>query len=89
MPKFKSKQIDCDAEKVSDLCQQVTRDWNQLPEWVRKAYDKGKILFANDHLIADTGAASTPGNWNDWLVQKNDTLYVFSADKIATEYEAV
>lgn len=89
MPRYKSKPIEVDAEKVQDLLTTSMANWTSLPDWVRFQYELGNILFGATHLVVTTLNGSEVGNRDDWLTLRNGSLRVMKRKDLDDDYEAM
>lgn len=91
MAKFKKKPTpEVEAAQIGDLIEIVKTDWSLLPSWVADLFEKGNLLFGNNHIIVTTSGGSVVGDFTDWLVQESpNEVRPCNASTFASDYEAV
>jgi hypothetical protein len=90
MTKFRKKPVVIEAELISDLISYATNNLDKLPNWVKENYEKGKIIFLNDHISILTDEGTMSGDFNDYLIQGvNGEIYPCKPDIFEKTYEKV
>ena len=88
--KFRKKPVEIDAERVADLIHAAASDWQALPDWARKAYDLGDVLFLPDAVEIRTLEGVMRGDRTDWVIRGiQGELYPCKPEIFEATYEAV
>lgn len=82
--RIRSVPRECEGIKARDAMDLASRDWQELPEWFRNAYEEGAILFLPD-CVALIGGQRTDVPPEDWITFRD--CRVGSAP--AAEYQAI
>lgn len=90
MAKFRKKPVVIEAFKVSEAIDVATSNFGVMPDWLRNAYDGGKVLFCSDHVVIQTLEGEHRGNFDDWIIQGvAGELYPCKPDIFAATYDPV
>jgi peroxiredoxin len=90
MPTFRKKPVEIQAERVADLVHAAANDWKALPDWARKAYDLGNVLFLPDAVEVRTLEGTMRGDRADWIIQGvQGELYPCKPDIFTATYDPV
>ena len=90
MAKFRKKPVVIEAWEVRELLRLAAHDWYNLPERIRKAYDKVEVVFASDSIHVHTleGVMVAGKDW--WIIQGvKGELYPCEDEIFKATYEAV
>ena len=88
--KFRKKPVVIEAFKVVDACYHAENKWDDLPSWIKNAYQDGIILFLSDGVKIKTLEGMMKGNDDDWIIQGvNGELYPCKPDIFEKTYERV
>ncbi len=87
---YHKKQLEIQAERVDDLDHSAAHDWEALPDWARKAYDLGNILFLSGGVEVRTLEGVMRGDRADWIIQGlQGEIYPCKPDIFAATYDPV
>lgn len=87
---FVKRPLTIRAERVSTILHRAARDWSRLPLWVREAYERGDILFADAEVHVHTTEGDMVGGRSDWLVRGvKGELYPCKNDVFVASYDYV
>lgn len=96
--KFRKKPIVIDAIRVDEALQLAAKDWYNLPQWLRDAYEglnkengtKG-ILFINHPPCIEilTGWGAIRADIDDWIVKEGTGIHRRGPKEMETSYEAI
>lgn len=88
MAKYRKKPVVIEAVPVIDVLSAASRRWQDLPEWVADAYERGDLVIAAQALHIRTLEGTMIGGMNDWLIKgvKNE-IYPCKYDVFAATYE--
>lgn len=90
MARYRKRPVVVEAILVADALRCATRAWDQLPSWVRDAYEAGGILFLSDSVSIRTLEGTMRGEPSDWLIRGvQGELYACKPDIFKATYEAV
>ncbi|MCC6454188.1 MAG: hypothetical protein IT328_04545 [Caldilineaceae bacterium] len=92
MPKFRKKPVVIEAWPVRELHRAAAQSWSDLPEPVKRAYEAGNVIFANDPLRIEVKTLEgwMTGNADDLLIcGVQSELYPCKPDIFAATYDAV
>ena len=73
MAKYRSKPIEVEAVRVSELLELVKNDWDNLPKWVMNEYDMGYIVFTANSIHLKTVIIARK---EDWLINNDHNITV-------------
>ena len=68
MAKFRKRPVVIEAIPCSHDVQDDTNNWQNLPEWLRAAYDKGGVVFTPKGVHLPTLEGTMFANYNDWII---------------------
>jgi hypothetical protein len=87
--KFRKKPIVIEAFEVNAALRLAESGWKELPDWLRAAYEGGKILFLADSVDIDTLEGTMKGARGDWIIRGvKGELYPCKPDVFLASYEA-
>lgn len=87
--KFRHKPMEIDAVQVSHVLRAAMYSWNELPFWIREAYDANLICFGLDSVHFKTSTGQVIGKRGDWIVCVHGELYPCKPDIFSKNYEPV
>jgi hypothetical protein len=70
---YQTRVTQVEAVKVSDLLESARESWKVLPEWVRKAYEDGDLLFGRGQIHVHTNLGTQA-----WEIAKKDYWLVYN-----------
>lgn len=74
------------AHEVLDASEHA---WDELPEWIRDAHFRGRILLEVDEVIIRHPAGQLTASGSDMLVYTGQVITKFDAEQFAAAYEPV
>lgn len=90
MAKYRKKPVVIEALHVSRALYFASREWRSLPKWLEDAYDRGEVLFMNDHIAVKTLEGTMRADSVDMLIcGVKGELYPCKPDVFAATYEYV
>lgn len=88
--RFVKRPVEIDAYPVSMLIDQASNHWDDLPPWVIRAYNEGKIIFLNRAIEIGTLEGRMTANFDDWLILGiKGELYPCKPDVFELTYQRV
>ena len=88
--KFRKKPVVINAWPVSDILRDAERNWKELPEEVKVAYEKGDFVFTPNDIHVKTLEGVHITGKGDMLIQGvKGEFYGCKPDIFAETYEAV
>lgn len=85
---FRKRPLEVQAARVDRLILDARYAWDDLPPWVREAYERGDVIFLNDMINVRTleGVMEAPADW--WIVQGvKDELYPCAPHVFAASFD--
>lgn len=84
MPNYIKRAVGVDAIRVKIALQAISKSFGNLPPWLSKAYNAGRVSFASDYMIIDSQRAEM----SDWVVSGVlGELYPVTQDIFAATYD--
>lgn len=88
MTRYRKKPIVIEAIEVRSALLAASRQWNALPEWLREAYELGKVIFAADTVEIATLEGNMTASIDDWIIRGvKGELYPCKPDIFEATYE--
>lgn len=86
--KFLSKPREVEIERVADLLNWATNDWDKLPEWIKDWYAKGNILFLDKSIEIYHRSTFHSAKNTEYIIRDSagDGGYPCSAETLALNY---
>jgi hypothetical protein len=69
MSQWRKKPVVVEAERVNLLIINAMESWGALPDWVRKHYEDGHLVFCPKTISVHTLEGIMIADWSDWLIQ--------------------
>lgn len=90
MATYRRKPVEVQAWPVTMLLRQARGAWHQVPEPVEQAYERGDIVFADDHMtVRNLDGKVHRGDPGDMLVRDTRaTLFTMDGPAFLDDYEA-
>jgi hypothetical protein len=89
MAKMKRKSEEVDIVGVREVMTQALTNWEQLPDWIKIAYQRGNLLLANNYIIVTTETGNEVASMSDFLLQgANGNVFSLTPEQVADKYEA-
>lgn len=63
--KFRKKPVVIEAVSVNDA---LLAAWEDLPDWLEAAYERGEVLFCPTHVEITTLEGTMKGDRGDWII---------------------
>lgn len=87
---YRKKPIVIEAVIAQDALNAAAANWSWLPEWLRDAYDLGKVIFLADRIEISTLEGNMTALRDDWIIRGvKGELYPCKPDVFAATYEEV
>lgn len=87
---YRKKPVVIEAMLTKLLIQHATNDWGRLPEWMKKAYDEGNIVFLPDAIRIRTLEGTMTAEPDDMVIRGvKGELYPCKPDIFAATYDVV
>lgn len=82
------KPVTVDGASISDLLYLFKYNASGLPEWVIRAHNEGKLLFADQTLTIKAGGFNQTVDYRWWLIREpNGVLRAMTADAVWDKYD--
>lgn len=90
MAKYRKRSVVIEAVSVSSALHQAERSRYTMPDWLRYAYDQGKILFLNDSIEISTLEGRMTASKGDMIIRGvQGEIYPCKQDIFTKTYESV
>lgn len=90
MAHFRKKPVVIEAFETRDVLACARTDWRSMPVCIMDAYERGEIVFANDHVSIATLEGVHRADLDDKIIKGvKGELYPCKPDIFAATYEAV
>lgn len=88
MPQFRKKPVVIAAILCRDALKAVNTNWDDLPQWLRDAYERGGMVFASSSVHLPTLEGTMVANPDDWIIcGVRGEVYPCKPDIFAATYE--
>ncbi len=90
MPKFRKKPLVIEAVRVEEALLLEMGHIEDLPKWLKDAYDQKTVWFVDTHIQIHTLEGSMRAEMDDWIIcGVQGELYPCKPDIFEATYEAV
>ncbi|MFZ1988237.1 MAG: hypothetical protein WAW96_00560 [Alphaproteobacteria bacterium] len=90
MSRFRKKPIEVEAVEGSVLLRLAKNAWRDLPVWLRRAHDEGKVRFLPHGIEIKTLEGVLTARSEDWVIcGLKDEIYPCKPDIFAASYEPI
>lgn len=88
--KFRKRPVVIEAFQVTAVLRDAAKHWRNLPEPIKKAYEKGDVIFAADAIFITTLEGEMRAEIGDWIIRGvKGELYPCKPDIFEATYETV
>jgi hypothetical protein len=87
---FRKKPVVIKAIRCSEAIYAAAHEWQELPDWLRAAYDKGGVVFTNKFISLPTLEGTMRAERDDWIIcGVSGEVYPCKPDIFEATYEPV
>jgi hypothetical protein len=88
VPKFRKKPVVVEAIITRLVIAEAKVAWHLLPQWIKDAYEAGKLVICDDAIYIATLEGSMRAEPSDWIIQGvKGELYPCKPDIFEQTYE--
>ena len=88
--KYRKKPVVIEAEPVSVLLVLASQAWSHLPDWARREYDKGNLVFGDKEILIKTLEGTMTASYGDMVIcGVKGELYPCKMEIFEATYEKV
>jgi hypothetical protein len=90
MARYRKRPVEIEAVPVEDALFDAAKSWDDLPDWLADAYERGQVVFAHDGVLINTMEGQMRGDLGDWIIQGvQGELYPCKPDIFTATYNPV